>query len=213
MPEILPIGGVTLGTDAPSSPTRLAVLVRFRERLEADMFRSCKIARCALLPLALICTAAAAAEPSFEDGRRAYDFGDYSAAKTIWVALAQAGDARSQTSLGYLYREGKGVARDAETAARWYYRAALRDEPTAQAALCDIHLKGDGVRRDFRTAFFWCELSISGGETSAIGLREHAMRRITAEQRDLAWAMIAEWRNVRHDALRQEAQAQEAGRR
>ena len=181
------------------------------------MFRTFKIASCALLPLAVICTGAAAAEPSFEDGRRAYDFGDYSAAKTIWVALAQAGDARSQTSLAYLYREGKGVARDAEAAARWYYRAALRDEPTAQAALCDIHLKGDGVRRDVRTAFFWCELSISGGDTSAIGLRERAMRRITAEQRDLAWAMIAEWRNVRHDALccetRQEAEAQEAGRR
>lgn len=180
------------------------------------MFRTFKIAGCALLPLALVCTAAAA-EPSFEDGRRAYDFGDYPAAKTIWVALAQAGDARSQTSLAYLYREGKGVQRDAEAAARWYYRAALRDEPTAQAALCDIHLKGDGVRRDFRTAFFWCELSIAGGDTSAIELREHAMRRITAEQRDMAWAMIAEWRNARHDALcceaRQEAQAQEAGRR
>ena len=160
-----------------------------------------KIALCALLPFALICTRPAAAEPTFEDGRRSYDFGDYAAAKTIWAALAQAGDARSQTSLAYLYREGKGVARDAEAAARWYYRAALRDEPTAQAALCDIHLKGDGVRRDFRTAFFWCELSIAGGETSAIGLRERAMRRITTEQRDMAWAMIAEWRNVAHDAL------------
>ena len=181
------------------------------------MFRSLKIAGCALLPLALIGTAVAAAEPRFEDGRRAYDFGDYSAAKTIWVVLAQAGDARSQTSLAYLYREGKGVARDAGAAARWYYRAALRDEPTAQAALCDIHLKGDGVRRDVRTAFFWCELSIAGGDTSAIALREHAMRRITAEQRDMAWAMVAEWRNVRHDALccepHQEARARDARRR
>lgn len=180
------------------------------------MFRSFKIAGCALLPLAVVCTAAAA-EPSFDDGRRAYDFGDYSAAKTIWAALAQTGDARSQTSLAYLYREGKGVTRDAEAAARLYYRAALRDEPTAQAALCDIHLKGDGVRRDFRTAFFWCELSIAGGETSAIELREQAMRRITAEQRDLARAMIAEWRNARHDALccdaQQVARAQNAGRR
>jgi len=194
----------------------LAAIVRFCERLEVDMFRSFKIAGCALLPLALICTGAAA-EPSFEDGRRAYDFGDYSAARSIWAALAQSGDARSQTSLAYLYRQGKGVRRDAGAAARWYYRAALRDEATAQAALCDIHLKGDGVRRDVRTAFFWCELSIAGGETSAIGLREHAIRRITAEQRDMAWAMIAEWRNVPHDALcceaREEADARDAGRR
>lgn len=159
-----------------------------------------KLLACALLPLALLCTRAAAAEQTFEDGRRAYDFGDYAAAKTIWAALAEAGDARSQASLASLYREGKGVARDADAAARWYYQAALRDDPTAQAALCDIYLKGDGVRRDFRTAFFWCELSIAGGETSGIALRQRAMRRITTEQRNMAWAMIAEWRNVAHDA-------------
>jgi TPR repeat protein len=159
-----------------------------------------KLAISALLPVALFCTQAAAGQ-TFEDGRRAYDFADYATARTIWAALAQAGDPRSATSLAYLYREGKGVPRNANAAARWYYRAALRDEPTAQAALCDIHLKGEGVRRDFRTALFWCELSIAGGETSAVALREHAMRRITTEQRDMAWAMIAEWRNVRHDAL------------
>jgi TPR repeat protein len=171
----------------------------FAESMEVAMVGPFKIAVCALLPFAVICTRAAAAERSFEDGRRAYDFGDYSAAKTIWVALAQAGDARSQTSLAYLYREGKGVPRDTDAAARWYYRAALRDDPTAQAALCDIYLKGDGVRRNFQTAFFWCELSIAGGENSGIELRERAMRRITTEQRDMAWAMIAEWRNVAHD--------------
>lgn len=164
------------------------------------MIDKLKLAVCAFLPFALLCTQAAAGQ-TFEDGRRAYDLGEYAAARTIWAALAQAGDAKSAASLAYLYREGKGLRRDANAAARWYYQAALRDDPTAQAALCDIHLKGDGVRRDFQTAFFWCELSIAGGETSAIGLREHAMRRITAEQRDLAWAKIAEWRTMAHDGL------------
>lgn len=164
------------------------------------MIGKLKLAACTLLPLALLCTRAAAAQ-TFEDGRRAYDLGEYANAKTIWVTLAQAGDAKSAASLAYMYREGKGLPRDANAAARWYYRAALRDEPTAQAALCDIHLKGDGVRRDFRTAFFWCELSIAGGDSSAFEQREHAMRRITAEQRDLVWAKIAEWRSVAHDGL------------
>lgn len=154
-----------------------------------------KLAACAFLPFILLCTRAVAGQ-TFEDGRRAYDLGEYAAAKTIWAELAQAGDAKSAASLAYLYREGKGLPRNANAAARWYYQAALRDDPTAQAALCDIHLKGDGVRRDFQTAFFWCELSIAGGETSAIALRERAMRRITAEQRDLAWAKIAEWRTM-----------------
>jgi TPR repeat protein len=162
------------------------------------MIDKLKLAACALLPLALLGTSAAAAQ-SFEDGRRAYDLGEYANAKTIWIALAQAGDAKSAVSLGYMYREGKGLPRDANAAARWYYKAALHDDPTAQAALCDIHLNGDGVRRDVGTALFWCELSIAGGETSAMELREHAMRRLTAEQRHLVWAKIAEWRTMPHD--------------
>jgi TPR repeat protein len=165
------------------------------------MRRASKLAGSALLLVALICTAAAAAEPTFEDGRRAYDFGEYSAARTIWGALAQGGDARSAASLAYMLREGKGVARDINAAAHWYYQAALHGDATAQSALCAMHLAGEGVRRDFQKAFFWCELSIQGGETSAIWFRERALRRLTTEQRDMAWAMILEWRNGPHDEL------------
>ena len=162
------------------------------------MLDKLKLAVCAFLPLVLLCTRAVAGQ-TFEDGRRAYDLGEYAAAKTIWVQLAQAGDARSAASLAYLLREGKGVPRDAGAAARWYYQAALRGDATAQSALCAMHLAGEGVRRDFQTAFFWCELSIDGGETSTVAFRERALRRLTTAQRDLAWARIAEWRNVAHD--------------
>lgn len=165
------------------------------------MIDKLKLALCALLPLVLLCTRAAAADQTFEDGRRAYDLGEYLAAKTIWAALAQAGDARSAASLAYLLRVGKGGPRDANGAARWYYRAAQRGDATAQSALCAMHLEGEGVRRDFQTAFFWCELSIDGGETSTLAFRERALRRLTTAQRDLAWARIAEWRNVAHDGL------------
>jgi uncharacterized protein len=163
------------------------------------MASASKLIVCAVF--ALICTVAAAAEPTFEDGRRAYDFGEYSAAKNIWAVLAQAGDARSAASLAYLLREGKGVPRDANAAAHWYYQAALKGDATAQSALCDMHLTGEGVRRDTQMAFFWCELSIEGGETSGIGSRERALRRLTAEQRDFAWAMLAEWRNALREGL------------
>jgi hypothetical protein len=32
-------------------------------------------------------------------------------------------------------------------------------------------------------------------------LRERALRRLTTAQRDMAWAMIAEWHNGPHDQL------------
>jgi TPR repeat protein len=157
------------------------------------------LAICALLPLFLVCKAAAEAQDTFEDGRRAYDYDEFYAAKAIWTALAQAGDARSQASLGYLYREGKGVTQNSKAAAYWYYQAALRGDPTAQSALCDMHLKGEGVRRDLQAALLWCELSIEGGETSGIELRERALNRMTTEQRDEAWTMIAKWRALQKD--------------
>lgn len=149
---------------------------------------------CSLSPFILVCSAAAQGRGTFEDGRRAYDFGEYATAQRIWIALAQTGDIRSQASLGYLYREGKGVLRDSKEAAHWYYQAALRGDPTAQSALCDMHLKGEGVSRDLKAAFFWCELSIEGGETSGIALRERALNRISTEQRDEVWTMISQWR-------------------
>jgi uncharacterized protein len=146
--------------------------------------------------LLLAGTAAAQAQNTFEDGRQAYDFGSYAAAMTIWGPLAQSGDARSQSSLAYLYREGKGVVRDSVVAARWYYRAAIQGEPTAQSALCDMNLRGDGVSDDPKTALFWCELSMEGGDTSGIALRERALNRLSTEQRDEVWAMIARWHDL-----------------
>lgn len=165
------------------------------------MIRMSKLVVSALFPLALICTAAAAAEPTFEDGRRAYDFGEYAAAKNIWAVLAQSGDSRSAASLAYLLREGKGVPRDIDGAVHWYRQAAMHGDATAQSALCGMHLTGEGVRRDNQMAFFWCELSIEGGETSGIEYRERALRRLTTEQRDYAWAMLAEWRNAVREGL------------
>jgi hypothetical protein len=140
--------------------------------------------------------AAAQAQPTFDDGRRAYDFGDYTTAEKIWSVLAQSGDARSQSSLGYLYREGQAVRQNVPLAAAWYYRAAVQGEPTAQSALCGMLFKGDGVRRDLKAALFWCELSIEGGERGGTALRERVLNRMSVKERDEAWQMIAQWHAV-----------------
>ena len=127
---------------------------------------------------------------------RAYEFGDYSTAHSIWLRLAKQGNAKSQASLAYLYREGRGVRRDSKAAAHWYYRAAVQGDPTAQSFLCDMHLRGDGVARDLELALMWCELSIEGGETRGIWYREQALNQMTTQQRDSAWALVVKWRQV-----------------
>ncbi|MEK9660422.1 MAG: hypothetical protein VW644_01585 [Alphaproteobacteria bacterium] len=50
------------------------------------------------------------------DGAAAYHAGDYDRAFEIWRVLANNGDARARFHLGALYYEGRGVARELETA-------------------------------------------------------------------------------------------------
>ena len=127
---------------------------------------------------------------------KAYEFGDYSTAHAIWLRLAEQGNAMSQASLAYLYREGHGVRRDSETAAHWYYQAALQGDPTAQSFLCEMHLRGDGVQRNLELALMWCELSMEGGETRGIWYREEALNQMTTQERDSAWALVVKWRQM-----------------
>ena len=52
------------------------------------------------------------------------DQGRYAEALPIYENLAKAGDAQSQTFLGWMYYEGLGVAKNREQAIAWFERAA-----------------------------------------------------------------------------------------
>ena len=62
-----------------------------------------------------------------DEGKLAYDRGDFAEALDIWRALAERGDARAQVSLAMLYNDGKGVRQDHAEAARWFRLAAEAD--------------------------------------------------------------------------------------
>ena len=142
-----------------------------------------------------LCASVASAE-TFRDGLRAYHADDFATARSIWLMLAEQGDASAQSSLGYLYYAGRGVTQDAPTAAKWFYLAATQGEPTAQAFLCKMYLRGDGVERNLELALLWCELSIDGGDTRGTHPREQALEQMTTQQRDRAWALVAKWRRM-----------------
>ena len=71
----------------------------------------------------------------FSDGQRLFQAGDYDGAMAAWAAEANAGDARSQFSLGTMYHLGIGVAADPEVAAEWYQMAAKQGYEPARSAL------------------------------------------------------------------------------
>lgn len=146
--------------------------------------------------------ATAAGAETFGKGLDAFNSGDYAAAYAIWLPLAEHGDPNSQSSLAYLFHEGKGARQDSKTAAKWYYRAALQGEPTAQSFLCRMHLDGDGVPRDLVLALMWCELSIDGGERWTSLTRDRVMSKMTTAQRDKAWELVTRWRRDHAEATR-----------
>ena len=61
-----------------------------------------------VLLLSFLQASSAIAGP-YEDGEAAADSGDFKKAIELWRPLAEQGNAAAQYSLGWLYRNGKGV--------------------------------------------------------------------------------------------------------
>jgi TPR repeat protein len=136
------------------------------------------------------------ADATFRSGLAAFNEGNYARAEEAWGALARAGDARSQTGLGFMYYSGRGMPRDSERAAELFQRAADQREPTAQLFLALMHFKSDGVPGSGPLAMMWVELAVAGGEPGAFGWRATIMQSITEADREEGWRLLARWREA-----------------
>ena len=95
----------------------------------------------------------------FNDGWNAYSSGNFKAAAKQWRPLAEKGHAKSQTNLGILYFNGKGVLKDFKEAVRLLKMAANQGEAEAQFILGKIYIDGDGVVKSFKNAKYWVDLA------------------------------------------------------
>src|SRR3990172_2396908 len=107
-------------------------------------------------------------EDAFREGLSAYRSSDYERARTIWLELAERGEAKAQSALGFLYLTGLRVEQNDKEAARWFEAAANQGVPEAQYYLGTLYLQGRGVPANPPAAHFWCELAISLGLTEAM---------------------------------------------
>jgi TPR repeat protein len=77
-----------------------------------------------------VCAASPAAAGPFEDGRAAYDRGDYATALRLWRPLAEQGNPGAQYNLGGMYASSRGVSQgvphDLVQAYKWLSLAASR---------------------------------------------------------------------------------------
>jgi TPR repeat protein len=103
----------------------------------------------------------------FEDGVDAYGRQDYATALAKFRTAAERGNAKAQTSLGWMYRKGHGVAQDYTEAVRWYQLAAQQGEANAQFNLGGMYDLGQGVAQDDKEAVRWYQLAAKQGYADA----------------------------------------------
>ncbi len=80
---------------------------------------------------------------------------------------ARRGDKYSQSELGWLYENGKGVKKDYKKAFKFYTKAAKQGEPVAQYYLAVMYYNGRGVKRNLKMAKRWMTTCARQGDKDA----------------------------------------------
>ncbi|QGM97869.1 SEL1-like repeat protein [Methylocystis parvus] len=89
-------------------------------------------------------------------------------ATNVIKSLAQQGDASAQYELAVRYADGRGVSRDAKTAAQWFEKAAEQGLAPAQYRLGSLYEKGIGVERDYGRARKYYQSAAEAGNARAM---------------------------------------------
>jgi TPR repeat protein len=118
----------------------------------------------------------------FQKGLTAAQSGDYATALREWEPLAEQGDAYAQHNLGWLYHQGKGVARNYKAAVKWYGLAAYQGVAEAQHNLGVMYGLGTGVIQDDVKAHMWANIAAMNGHKEGAILRGIAEEGMTAAQ-------------------------------
>jgi TPR repeat protein len=80
---------------------------------------------------------------------------------------AASGDVEAQLTLGFLYSQGAGVAKNAHEGAVWYRKAADQGHPEAQVRLGVLYQGGIGVAKSNVEAVAWYRKAAEQGHTNA----------------------------------------------
>lgn len=99
----------------------------------------------------------------YYSARAAFDAGDYETAYELLLPLAEAGDAKAQNFLGFMYHEGKGVKQDNTKALMWYQKAAEQGMANAQYSLGVLYGHKLIDKQDYTKALMWYQKAAEQG--------------------------------------------------
>ena len=133
------------------------------------------------------------------EGIAAYLGGDYTTAYREFLPLAEQGHVLAQTSLGFMYREGRGAPQDDTIAVIWFRKAAEQGHALAQASLGVMYTLGQGVPQNYVQAHVWFNLAASElppgtGRDMAVRHRDLVAAKMTRAQLAEAQRRAREWR-------------------
>ena len=112
-------------------------------------------------------------------GLEAYVAGDYKKAYQIWLPEAVGGAALSQSYLGNMYAQGRGVAQDYKEAVRWYRLAAEQGDAEAQGNLGFMYVNGNGVLQNYVDGYAWWVVSATNGNETSRDNMERAQGKMS----------------------------------
>lgn len=92
---------------------------------------------------------------------------DYASAAKWYLKAAQKGSAEAQASLGILYQDGRGVAKNEIEAVRWLLQAAQVGNVLAERHLARAYLNGAGVPKNMTQFLYWLKAAASAGDRVA----------------------------------------------
>ena len=108
-----------------------------------------------VLAITLLMGLAIPARADFDDGKAAFEQGDYTTALREWKPLAEHGDREAQYWLAQMYARGTGVPQDYREALWWLRKAAKKGHVRANFAIGHMHQYGQGVPPGFAEAAEW----------------------------------------------------------
>jgi len=92
---------------------------------------------------------------------QAFAVDDYIWEEKFTKALPKAkqGDSKSQYAIGEMFEKGKGTAKDAKKAFKWYSKAAKQNDKKAAYKVGRAYLDGKGIGQNYKKAHSWFKKS------------------------------------------------------
>ncbi|MYF18057.1 MAG: hypothetical protein F4215_11960, partial [Gemmatimonadetes bacterium] len=132
-----------------------------------DNGRKTELRRLLFIPSLCLFIAPSLAWGDYQDGRKAYNRGDYATALKELRPLAEQGHAEAQYLLGYMYYKGRGVGQDGEATVKWLRKAAEQGDVKAQYLLGYMYYKGQSIGQDSEEAQKWLRKAAEQGHAKA----------------------------------------------